>query len=404
MGNPLGRFFPVDERRDGVFITVTPDNKAGADIRAIERVLIDEMVINYDLGLIKEVIERASGEPELVGPPFEFYDLAFDKYVDVNISRQMAAMRINSACFEENCTPTVETVLFCLKRKGIRYGISRKKVAEALKGSKFDVEVPVAFAKDPVPGEDASIKFEIELNPDLKPQKKEDGSVDYRNIHSFVQLGKDQVIATKIPPTSGIPGISVTGEKIPSTAGKDMPFPNGSNTYISEDGCQLLASRSGVLKREGNQISVTEELAVNKNVDFSVGNLKHAGDIVIGGDVMPGFTVEAEGNITIKGQVESARIISRNGKVIINQGIIGKGEAYIYGKAGIEIAFAQEATLETDGVLKIERNCLHSNSTCQICSAVERQSSIVGGTLKAGKHIEVRQVGNEKLVETRLCL
>ncbi|MBD3344013.1 MAG: DUF342 domain-containing protein [Chitinivibrionales bacterium] len=404
MGNPLAHFFAVEEREDGVFVTVTPEEKPRTSIETIKRALNSALVMNYDMALLEQVIERASGEPELIGPPFEYYDPGFDKYVDVTITPQRASVKINSLCLADSLKPTTEMLLLCLKRKGVRYGINTKKVTEYIESGKFDIDIPVAFAKAPVDGKDGEIEFEIDLKTDLKPQEKKDGSVDYRNIRSFVQVGKNQVIAKKSPPTPGEDGISVTGGKIPAQPGNDIAFPAGTNVHVSDDGTQLVASRSGVLKREGNLINVTDELAIGKNVDYSVGNVKHAGDIVIGGDVMPGFTVEAEGNITVKGQIEAARIISRNGTITVQRGILGKGECYIYGKAGIHTVFAQEAILETEGVLTIERSCLHCTCSCGILRALDHQASVVGGSLRAAKHIEVHQIGTEKLIETRIGL
>jgi hypothetical protein len=214
------------------------------------------------------------------------------------------------------------------------------------------------------------------------------------------------VIAKKIPPGPGKPGVSVTGQEIAPNPGKDVPFPAGQNTKVSPDGMFLLAEKAGVLKKEAGVIAVSEQLKIPGDVDFSVGNIKHTGDLEISGSVQPGFVVEAEGNILIHGLVESARIHSRNGKIVVRQGILGKTDAptHVEAKTGIEVTFAQNADLKTDGVLVSEKFCLHCTITCDIFEASKLAGGVVGGCVRASTHIKAHQVGNENIGETKLVL
>lgn len=404
MENPLKKYFPVEERPDGVYITVARENRGAVSIPEIRAQLDAASVINYDLERIREVVSRARGLAERVGPLFQYFDSSLLQYVSVRVTEMKAVLRVSGTCVSDGVRVTVEAVLYLLQRKGVVHGILREEIERVLEDGVYDEDVVVAQGKAPVDGTDASIAFEVELNPDTKPLLRADGGVDYRQIKSFVQVGNGQVLARKVPPTEGEPGMSVVGKTLAPTPGNDVPFPAGANTYISQDGKCLMASKAGVIKREGTLVCVREILTVKKDVDFSVGNVKYGGDLIINGDVKPGFTIEAEGNITINGAVESSQVISRNGWVTIGHGVIGKGDTTIYGKTGIQVTFAQEARLETDGTLTVLKHCLHCDCQCAVFDATDRQSTVVGGEIKVTGHAEIHQAGNDQGIETRIVV
>ncbi|MBD3322620.1 MAG: DUF342 domain-containing protein [Chitinivibrionales bacterium] len=403
MSNPLERFVSVDERSDGIYISMAPEKKGSIDCETLRNALETDEIVNYDWDRIVDVVSRATGEYERIGPSFKVYDGSFDDYIDVAVSDMCASMKINSDCFEANLKPEVLPVVCCLRRKGIRYGILRKNVAAACSEVTTDEMIEIARGKEPVKGRDAKINVLVKIDPDTRPQSREDGSVDYRSIESFVQVGKGQVLAEKIPPTPGGPGWKVTGEEIPPEPGNDCKLPHGKNTVISENRTRLIAEKSGVLNQYGNLLQVLEILNIENDVDFRVGNIKYPGDIYIQGNVKPGFCVEAGGDVIVKGIVETAQVISRNGKVVVESGVIGKGEAEIFGKAGIQLGFCQEVkSIETDGLLDIVKYCLHSSIVCNVLDVSDRVSSVVGGDICVYDHAMIRQLGNEKNVETRI--
>jgi uncharacterized protein (DUF342 family) len=294
--------------------------------------------------------------------------------------------------------------MYCLNKKGVCYGIKTDMVGSVVHDVIFDKEVLVAEGKNPVAGQDAKIVMEVDTDHNLKPQQKTDGTVDYRNINTITLIKNGQVIAKKVPATKGEPGWSVTGQEIPPNPGNDIKFTGGKNTHVSDDGTYLLAAKSGFIFKEGELINVGDVLPIPKDVDFSVGNIKYTGDVHIKGGVMPGFTVETEGNVVINGQVESARVLSRNGNVEIQKGIIGKGDTFVSAKNGIKTEFVQEAVLGSEGMITINKFCIHTEATCDIFEMKEPHSNLIGGSINAFTHIEVYQVGNEKGVVTKLSL
>jgi len=404
MDNPLSQFFSIEERTDGVFIRVTPEQKSAVSLAAVAKAIENANITNADMDKISEIVNRARNLPERIGPLFEYYNSALDNYITISMNERKAVIRMNSLCLANGIKPTPAAVLHFLKLRGVRSGVQTDAVVKAVLDAKYDADIVVAVATEPVNGTDAKIEFSIDISTTAKPHERADGTVDFRDIQAFVQVAKDQVIATKVPPTPGTPGIAVTGAALHPTSGKDIPFPAGKNIRISSDGKEMIADKAGVLKTEGGMYSITEQLKVASDIDFSVGNIKHTGDLEISGGIKPGFVVEAEGNITIHGVVESSRVISRNGRVTVRQGIIGKNDTFIQAKTGVQAAFIQNAEIKTEGVCTIEKFCLHSICTCDSFEMPHAQASLVGGHIRASENIHVYNVGNENVGETRLSL
>ncbi len=404
MQNPLVQFLPVEDRVDGVYLKIPREKKGRISCENIFAVLEKAQVTNYDRNQIEKVVNHARGVPEKIGPLFEYYEQAVEKFISVAVSDTSASMKIDPAFHTAGIALTHSMTAYCLKRKGIRFGLLEENIKKTIEDNLYDKEVVIAKSIEPVDGQDAQIKYEIDLGKTLRPETRRDGSADFREVHTFTQVKEGQVLARKIPPTNGKPGKRVTGEIIPSKPGNDIDLPRGSNTSLAEKDLALVASKTGLLKTEGSLLTISDQLVIEKNVDFSVGNIKYAGDLTIKGNVKPGFTIEAEGNIEIQGVVESASVKSRNGTVTIKKGVLGKSDAFIYGKSGIEVLFAQEATLETEGKIVIERHCLHCECQCDIFEAVQPQSNLVGGKIKLSSCIFATQIGNSKGIDTKIIL
>ena len=404
MKNPLEQFFPVEERPDGVYIRVNRAKRDSVSFDTVIRVLEQSLVVNLEQQFLKDVFQRARGAFERIGPPFEYYDPELEKHVQIAITPVKASVKVSSGCLLLGKKLTAGMLFFYLARKGVKHGIKTDLIERIVKDNIYDSFVDIAEATSPVHGKDAQIELKISVSPDSRPQLRNNGSVNYRDVQTFTSVSKGQVIAIKIPPTPGNPGYSVYGEPIPSVGGSDKAYPCGKNTEITPDGKTMVASKTGIIYQEGELLHVAEVLHISGDVDFSIGNIKYSGDVLISGNVLPGFSVESDGDVHIKGDVESARIVSRNGKVIVERGIIGKGDTRISAKSGIQVCFAQETIFQTDGTVTFDRYLLHCTVMCESLEATATNSSIIGGKVSAEKQVIIRNLGSEKGIATTITL
>ncbi|WP_162146704.1 DUF342 domain-containing protein [Chitinivibrio alkaliphilus] len=267
----------------------------------------------------------------------------------------------------------------------------------------IEENVPVAMGTEPIPGKNGGIEYKVSLSKDLTPSVKDDGSVDFREVKSITQLSRGDIIAEQIPPTEGTPGKAVTGEEIPPTPGKPYVLNPSENISVSKDGTQLIAEKNGVLSKDKDLLVLKDYLEIPGDVDFEVGNISFPGRIIINGSVRPGFTVEGGDDVLIHGDVEAATIKSKEGSVQIEQGIIGKDTAYIYSPKRVNVNFAQNCTLETEGLINVENSLLHCSCYCKNFQA-ETNAKVIGGMVEAEQSIEIGHSGNKDNTKTELIV
>jgi len=260
MANPLSNFVEVDERPDGVFIKVSPSQKENLQLAQLIGALREAMVVNYETALIRDVFEKATGEFEKIGPPFEVYNPKFDTFVKVNANPQRATMRISAESIVAGIKPTFQMIEYALGRNGIIFGIKKEAISDFLANAKYDTDLNVAEHLPPEKGVDGRVEIEVDMDPDATPKVDEYGRTDYREIKSFVVVKKGQVLAKRYPPSEGKPGKSVFGEEIKSTIGKDVRLPAGKNTEISKDGQWLSSMREGIVYMDGGLICGTYKI------------------------------------------------------------------------------------------------------------------------------------------------
>ncbi|MFP4521766.1 MAG: DUF342 domain-containing protein [Fibrobacterota bacterium] len=402
MPNPLENFFPTEVRQNGIFIKVSREAQSKINLDRVKSALDNAYVMNYDLEKITQAVKKARNAPEFIGPPFEYFNQLINNYIEVQTFPLQALISVSVNSIEDGVYISASDIHYVLRRNGVVFGILTEEINRLIDEKDFGKQILVAKGTEPVQGQDAKVEMEVEIDPDARPKETKTGKVDFRDIQSFTQISKDQIIAKKFPPTKGKPGRSVKDEPIEPEPGKDKSLPRGKNTYVTEDGLKLMAEKTGVVYEYNDSINVAEILTVPGDVDFKVGNVKYSGNVVINGNVLPGFKVESEGDVYIKGEVQSAEIISRNGSVTIEKGVIGKNETKIFGKTGVTLSFVQEADIGTSGILEIHGQCLHCACTCEKFLSTNQNSVFVGGVLNASGSVEIMQISNEKEVPTKI--
>jgi len=76
-------------------------------------------------------------------------------------------------------------------------------------------------------------------------------------------------------------------------------LPKGKNVEISEDGQSLIAGIDGQVNYIDGKVSVFANYEVPADVDNSTGNISFVGNVIIRGNVLSGFTVEAGGSVEV---------------------------------------------------------------------------------------------------------
>jgi len=298
--------------------------------------------------------------------------------------------------------PSEEEILLEIKSQNICYGLDSPLIKQIAQKKEPIRKTIIASGIAPVFGKSAKLDWMI-LNKN-SPVGTAAGSnrVDFKHTHFFEGVKANQKLVQKFSAELGTDGRSVQDELI-SSMGQDIELPMGRNTHLSEDSSTLIADIDGSAFVENNKVQIDEIFHVKGNVSYATGNIKFDGPVVIEGDVLSGFRVEARDSIHIGGNVEAASVYSHTGDVTVNYGILGKNRAKILAGGNLNCGFIQDATIGVRKNVIVDRYI--SNSTVSAGGIVElskNEGLIRGGSIEAEKGIIAKEIGSERNVLTEL--
>jgi len=325
----------------------------------------------FPSGLIEKIIKEAfirtintvvSGEDK---PPEtddtctgETDDRIFDDYFEISISETHTKAYIKriKEYNSRDPQPGLSDLLDMLKLNQISYGIVHDDAIENWM-SESDVEkIVIAKGKIPVYGQDGQIKFNFKTDFKNPGKINEDGSIDFRERGDIPYIKKGTLLAEKIFPKEGKPGISVFGTPIPVDEAVDPVFTAGSGTELSEDGRLIHAAVDGQPHVDAlGSISVNPELVIAGDVDYETGNIDFSGNIIVKGTIKEGFSVKGI-NLTAK-EVKGATL-DLSGDLDISTGIT---DATISTHGNIYAKFINHSNIMGFGDLFISKEIIDSN-------------------------------------------
>jgi uncharacterized protein (DUF342 family) len=331
--------------KNGTYLTVVPDLiPENWSIKDIEKTLVQNKILNFNISKIEAVIKAASGKMEHIGPPFELFENEKRKYIHLHVTPIQARFSIDVGILTTTHRITMSDISFILEEKAVVYGIHYEVIEDILSNESYGQEFVIASADPPVLGVDASVSEAIPIDPDIKPFLDENGNADYKTWDNIRQEKKGDVICTRIPPTPGIPGTSVFGHPLSSSPGDDLALPAGLNTQAIDNETKLVAAIDGYLYRAGRNICIGNIYIISGDVDVKTGNIEYSGDVIIKGNVNAGFSVIADGNISIEGFVEAACIESRQNSVFLKGSVFGLNKTVISAAKNVTMGNVHSAT------------------------------------------------------------
>ncbi len=250
--------------------------------------------------------------------------------------------------------PTVEMVMEKLKEAGIVYGIDAEAV-ETLVAERQSLPTLVAQGRPPVDPVDGSLKFYFtEIGErDIDPNATR---VDLYDRISIPWVEPGTLLAEKIDPVPGQPGMDVYGKQIRPRNYRNPVLSVGEGVELTNEGRQAVAAREGRPVLDGKTIKVIPSFVLPKNADASTGHIRFSGDVVINGDVLDGIEIMAGGLVEIHGLVSHAKVMGQQG-VIVRKGVIG-GQIRAGGisaECRAVLSVVQVLTTQLEGLLRAFR-------------------------------------------------
>ncbi|MCL1849751.1 MAG: FapA family protein, partial [Clostridiales bacterium] len=164
------------------------------------------------------------------------------------------------------------------------------------------------------------------------------------------------------------------------------------NTKLSEDQLMLLAACDGEVDMASNKLYVLDAYTVKGDVSNATGNISFVGNLNVVGNVLTGFSIQADGNITVNGSVEDATVIA-GGNIVVKEGIHGGGQGSVQAGGFIKSKYIQSGNVVAAGDIEstyIQHSNVQSNTNV---SAVGTKGTLTGGRVVARNNITAAFIG-----------
>ncbi|WP_179298815.1 DUF342 domain-containing protein [Evansella halocellulosilytica] len=320
--------------------------------------------------------------------------------IEISDDHLKAYVKLKSTANEQVSLDEIEQFI---NEHGIKYGIHQN-IVEDMKDGKVTSPVIVAEGKKAVDGEDAYLKPIIPLNKNENIALDDTVKVDLKQVIEIPSVTQGTVVGEKVPSKDGISGMNVLGVELKPKPGKDMKLRPGKNTRINKEGTKVIATVDGQLSVDRKVIHVYPVYEVNGDLDLKVGNIDFVGNVNIRGNVPEGFRIKAAGDIRIHGSVEGVTL-EAGGSIFIHQGVVAQGKGIIEAKGDFTTSFINQGNVRVSRDVVVSQSILHSHIEAQgYVYCKHGRGNIVGGSISAGKGIEVNEVGNNMNTPTSLYL
>ena len=307
-----------------------------------------------------------------------------------------ALVCISENTSEEEPTFSEQMVLDALASVHIVNGISHIAIQSLIENMMYGQYLCVAKGTLPTKGNDGYFSYHKEVQDmKRKPLINEDGTADYKNSLSLAVIKQGEMLATYIPPTKGTSGLDIFGNTVPALGnGKDQPPLRGKGITHDEEKVHYYAEISGHIVMDKDKISIEKLYRVNGDLDLEVGNIRFDGDVEVCGDVRSGMTIEATGDIFVRGHVGGCKLTSKQ-NIIIDKGIQGRETCEITAMGDIVCKFVESCTLNSQQNIYAD-SILNSHVIAKNQVLVKsKNGNVIGGDIYGMSGVIVKSAGNE---------
>ncbi|MGB0647915.1 MAG: DUF342 domain-containing protein, partial [Bradymonadia bacterium] len=222
-----------------------------------------------------------------------------------------------------------------------------------------------------------------------------EGRVDFRESARIYTVEVNTVIGRVIPGVPGSIGMNVFGKPIPIPEVEVVGDTIGEGVLRDDKTLMLHSTRPGRPVLVDHVLSVLQVYEVESDVDFSTGNIRFDGHVIIKGSVLDEFEVECK-SLEVIGPVGAALIFVQS-DARFEGGINGNGKCRLFVGGTLEAKYLNQVSAHVGGDVNVERGITNSEI---ICWGGLTASRVVGGKSAARLGYTIEDLGSELGVVT----
>ncbi|HAW49652.1 TPA: hypothetical protein DCX16_01685 [bacterium] len=351
----------VDNLPEGFFITVKRGGIRGRKITLDDAKNLLEEFFDIDEDVLVDAINKKTGIPTKIAP--RQYIPELDGKITIRTEENKYAYLSLSTPNPNFGRPIRGRIIIReFEKAKIAHGIDKEIIKRFLKNPVYNKEIKIASFTPPTKGDPAKFIYQFGKKDDREVRKED-----------MVEVIDGQIIAIKLPPSLGKPGISIFGEEIPPLPGDDLGITAGMNTWLKDN--ILYSTARGEVSWIGNRCDVERVLRIDGDLSET---LEFDGKVIVSGSIQEGVFVKAS-DITILGNVQKGVRLEATGTVEVNGDIIGEKESECVITAGYDIiaGSASYTSLNAGASVIVNTGLLYSKVSTEKVAVIGRKGIIM---------------------------
>lgn len=295
----------------------------------------------------------------------------------------------------------VSDMIELLNHHNVVYAIDEARIAVMLNEKEVNQTVLVAKGVSAIQGSDGFYKYFFNTEPVKGTIILEDGTVDYNMLGKMVLCNENDLLVEYHKAIPGTNGVSVSGSIIQAKEVKDLKPLKGKGFTVNEEENCYYSKFDGKIEFDGGMLKVSQVYVVEGDLSANTKPIKFSGDVIVRGNVFADAKIEAVGNITVNGCVESATLLAGK-NVLLKNGMQGNGKGYIFAKGDVSAKFFEQTTIVAKGNINSNYilNCdMYANKKIVVSG---KKGAIIGGNVRAIETISASDIGNPALLTTKV--
>lgn len=329
--------------------------------------------------------------------------------IAVDISDDRLSATISVPPGDSSPCPTPADVLGALERANVAVTDAvREQVDEFVRlraddsgdNSDDDQKFVVARGRAPCEGKDEELIWDESFQKKSSVDAEDEVPANHYTFNSIVTLAKDQVIGTLRPPCPPRDGVDVTGEAI-KAEGSHQPLELETSIRRStEDTSQIISNVPGRVVQNGLVLLIEEVLVIPGNIDFQTGNMNSTIHLHVAGAIQSRFDVRCEKSIAVGDAIEAATV-EATGDIVVKGGIVGRNSGSVCAGGEIVAKFCTEADLTAAGDIRVAVELIG----CRVRTnsrLIGDRLAMIGGHAYARSGCQLKSLGSDGNVPTRI--